>query len=306
MPTRTLASIAALAALALIPLAAQDAQKFKTSTFTVPLYVTVTDREKRLVPDLTQDDFEVYDNGKLQTLTSFDNTPVPIAVIVMLDTSGSMTLALERVKEAAEQFLIRMLPADRGRVGAFSDKIEFHPAIEFTGNRDHLVRSLKELDFGYPTRLYDAIDESITQLDGVPERKVVLVFTDGDDTASRVGSGRMQERSRDEDVMIYAVGLENKYFNGQQNVISSPDRGLKKLADETGGGYFLLKKTDELGATFTRVAQELHSQYVLGFTPQSLDGKVHKLEVRLKNPGLNARSRKTYVATAPGTADTGR
>jgi Ca-activated chloride channel family protein len=306
MPTRTLASIAALAALALIPLAAQDAQKFKTSTFTVPLYVTVTDREKRLVPDLTQDDFEVYDNGKLQTLTSFDNTPVPIAVIVMLDTSGSMTLALERVKEAAEQFLIRMLPADRGRVGAFSDKIEFHPATEFTGNRDHLVRSLKELDFGYPTRLYDAIDESITQLDGVPERKVVLVFTDGDDTASRVGSGKMQERSRDEDVMVYAVGLENKYFNGQQNVISSPDRGLKKLADETGGGYFLLKKTDELGATFTRVAQELHSQYVLGFTPQSLDGKVHKLEVRLKNPGLNARSRKTYVATAPGTPDTGR
>ena len=102
--------------------------------------------------------------------------------------------------------------------------------------------------------------------------------------------------------MIYAIGLENQYFNGQQNVVSRPDRGLKKLAEETGGGYFLLKKTDELGETFTRVAQELHSQYVLGFTPQTLDGKVHRLEVRLKKPGLSARARKSYLATTTAPA----
>jgi Ca-activated chloride channel family protein len=308
MSIRTFAPIAAAALLALAPLAAQQEpqQKFKSATDTVPLYVTVTDRDKRLVPDLTMDDFEVYDNGKLQTLTSFDNSPTPISVIVMLDTSGSMTLALDHVKAAAEQFLMRLLPTDEGRVGAFSDKIEFHPENEFTSNRDALIRSLKELDFGYPTRLYDAVDESITQLNGVQKRKVILVFTDGDDTASRVGSGKMQDRSRDEEVMVYAIGLENKYFNGQQNVISSPDRGLKKLAEETGGGYFLLKKTDELGSTFTRVAQELHAQYVLGFTPQTLDGKVHKLEVKLKNPGMSARARKSYLAARTGTTDPGR
>jgi hypothetical protein len=73
---------------------------------------------------------------------------------------------------------------------------------------------------------------------------------------------------------------------------------LKKLAEETGGGFILLKTQDELGPTFTRVAQELHSQYVLGFSPAALDGTVHKLEVKLKKPGMNARSRKSYVAAA--------
>ncbi len=144
----------------------------------------------------------------------------------------------------------------------------------------------------------------MSQLKGIPGRKVVLVFTDGDDNASRVGSGEMTDRARAEDVMVYAVGLENEYFNGQKRVRSSPDRGLRRIAEETGGGFFLLKKTDELGPTFTRVAQELHSQYVLGFTPQALDGKIHKLEVRIKQkPSMTARARRSYVASAESVTD---
>jgi hypothetical protein len=85
----------------------------------------------------------------------------------MIDTSASMTLALDFVKEGAEQFLIRMLPEDVGMVGAFNDKIQFIPRDEFTGDRDFLIRSLKDLDFGYPTRLYDAVDESIDKLKAV-------------------------------------------------------------------------------------------------------------------------------------------
>ncbi len=287
-----------LAAVVLIaPMRAQEPQRtFKVTTNTVALYVTATDADKRLVPDLVQEDFEVYDNGKLQTVTSFDNKPLPITVVVMLDTSGSMTLALDLVKNAAEQFLIRMMPEDQGMVGAFNDKIEFHPE-GFTNSRDELVRSLKELDFGYPTRLYDAVNQSMAQLKGIPGRRVVLVFTDGDDNASKVGSGDVTDRGRLEDVMVYSIGLENEYFDGARKVRSSPDRGLRRLSEETGGGFFLLKKTTELTSTFTRVAQELHSQYVLGFSPQVLDGKVHKLEVRLKKPGMVARARKSYVAT---------
>ncbi|MBA3295950.1 MAG: VWA domain-containing protein [Acidobacteria bacterium] len=294
--------ILAAAGLLVSPIAAQDGQKFRVSTNTVALYATVTDADGRLVPDLIREDFEVYDNGKLQTLTSFDNKPLPVTVIVMLDSSGSMTLSLDLVKSGAEQFLIRMLPEDVGMVGAFNDKIEFHPD-HFTSNRDELVGLLKELDFGYPTRLYDAINQSMAQLKGIKERKVVLVFTDGDDSASKVGAGEVTNRARDEDVMIYSIGLENTYFNGQQRVRSSPDRGLKKLSEETGGGFFLLKKTDDLGSTFTRVAQEIHSQYVLGFTPQVMDGKVHKLEVKLKKPSMAARARKSYVAGSEGTTN---
>jgi Ca-activated chloride channel homolog len=302
MVSRSTLLLVSSAALLLAPLAAQEPQRFRTGIDTVPVYVTVTERDGRLVPDLLQEDFEVYDNGQRQEITSFDNTPLPITVIVMIDTSGSMTLALDFVKEGAEQFLIRMLPDDVGMVGAFNDKIQFIPSDEFTGDRDYLIRSLRDLDFGYPTRLWDAVSESIDKLEGVQGRKVVLMFTDGADTASRGNSsGRMQEKARAHDVMVYGIGLENRYFDGQRNVTSRPDRGLRRLVEETGGGYFELKRTDELNATFTRVAQELRSQYVLGFTPQSLDGKVHKLEVRVKRAGTVPRARRSYLAAPSGT-----
>ena len=124
------------------------------------------------------------------------------------------------------------------------------------------------------------------------------MFTDGDDTSSRVGRGTVMDRARAEEVMIYAIGLQSEYFDGQRMVRSKPDSGLRRLADETGGGYFELKQTGDLGPTFTRVAQELHSQYVLGFEAPQLDGKVHKLTVKMKQVGMTARARRSYVAAA--------
>ena len=291
----------AIAALALVaPLAAQG-QKIKVTTESVPVYVTVTDAEKRLVPDLVIDDFEVLDNGKPQTINVFENKPVPITTVVMIDTSGSITASLQFVKEGAEQFLLRLLPDDRAQVGEFSDKIKFHPG-SFIDDRDRLIYLLKnELDFGYPTRLWDAVDQSIDQLQAADGRKVVVVFTDGDDTASKLGVGKVMDHAREKDVMVYGVGLQTEYFNGQTRVRSSPDRSLKKLTEDTGGGYFELKKTADLGETFTRVAQELHSQYVIGFSPETMDGKVHKLDVRVKKAGMSARARKSYVAASAGT-----
>jgi VWFA-related protein len=210
------------------------------------------------------------------------------------------------VKLAAEEFLLRLLPVDRAKVGAFNDKIQVLPKTEpFTNDRDRLIRILKEdLDFGYPTRLWDAIDESISQLEPLEGRRVILVFTDGDDFGSKAGLDDVLERARDKDMMVYAIGMQSDYFNGQTRVRTRPARGLKKLAEETGGGYFELTKKDDLGPTFTRVVQELHSQYVLGFSPAALDGKVHKLEVKVKRLGTTVRGRKTYlaspVATTPG------
>ena len=194
-----------------------------------------------------------------------------------------------------------MLPEDKAKVGAFNDKIQILPRDEpFTNNRDRLIRLMKEdLDFGYPTRLWDAVDESIAHMEALEGRRVVLVFTDGDDSASKRGRDDVLERAREKDMMIYAIGLASEYFNGQSKVRTRPDRGLRRVAEETGGGYFELTKKDELGPTFTRVAQELHSQYVMGFSPEVLDGKIHKLEVRVKRPGLTARSRRSYVATPP-------
>ncbi len=269
---------------------------FRTGTRTVALYATVTDAQKRLVPDLTQEDFQIFDNDKPQSLDLFINEVQPITVVVMLDTSASMTGNLKLLEQAAEQFLLRMLPKDKGLVGAFNDKIEFFPAT-FTSDRDRLIRALRDLDFGNPTRLYDAIAASMDRLDKIDGRRVVLVFTDGDDTGSRADSGSVLEQARREEVMIYAVGLRSDYFNGARQVRSKPDSGLKRLAEETGGGYFELDNTSDLAPTFTRVAQELHSQYVLGFTPTMLDGKIHRITVKAK-AGMTVRARRSYVASA--------
>jgi Ca-activated chloride channel family protein len=291
------AAVAAMVARVAAGVAAQQPQAptFKSGTQIVSLFVTVADADKRLVPDLTKDDFEVFDNDKPQPIIYFDNSIHPITVIVMLDTSGSMTGTIGLLRQAAEQFIIRLLPDDKGRVGAFNDKIQF--SSRFTSDRDQLVTDVKDLDYGNGTRLWDAVGASLDELKGIEGRRVVLVFTDGDDTESKTMSlGKVIDRARADEVMIYAIGLESNYFNGQRMVKSKPDSGLRKIADETGGGYFELSKTADLAPTFTRVAYELHSQYVIGFAPTQLDNRVHKLTVKMKKPGLAARARRSYVA----------
>ena len=290
-----IAGAAALAAVTSATLGAQQQPTFRAGTSVVSLFVTVQDPQKRLIPGLVQDDFSVLDNEKPQSLIYFDNSVQPISVVVMLDTSGSMTLTIDLLKQAAEQFVLRLLPEDQARVGAFNDKIQFSGS--FTNNRDQLISDIKGLDYGNGTRLWDAADASLEELKNVQGRKVILLFTDGDDTESKMSSlGKVIDRARVDEVMIYAIGLESIYFNGQQRVRTKPDGGLRKIADETGGGYFELTKATELAQTFTKVAQELHSQYVIGFAPTQLDNKVHKLVVKMKQPAMTARARRSYLA----------
>ena len=111
--------------------------------------------------------------------------------------------------------------------------------------------------------------------------------------------GDVLDRAKATETMVYAIGLESEFATGPGRMQRTrPDRGLRKLADETGGGYFELKKTTELAPTFTRVAAELHSLYTIGFTPTMLDNKEHRLDVRLKQAGHSGRARKSYIASA--------
>ena len=288
---------AALVVLAVAVVRAQQPQQptFRAGTSFVPVLSTVLDTSGRLVADLERSDFTILDNGKPQEILSFQNSVEPFTVVVTLDFSYSMNNNLALLRAAAEQFFLRMLPADKARVGSFSDKIMFSPGA-FTSDRDDLILALKDLQYGNDTRLYDAIDTSIDLLDDVKGRKVVLVFTDGDDTASRRNFGDVLAKARDKEVMVYAIGLQSEFNSVNRIVRTRPPASLRRLADETGGGYFELKKTTELAPTFTRVVQELHSLYALGFAPANLDGKEHKLEVRVK-PGMTARARRTYVAS---------
>jgi Ca-activated chloride channel family protein len=289
---RALLTSATVVALASITLAQQPT--FRSDTRIVPILATVLDGDGRLVPSLEREDFTILDNGRPQEIAVFENTVQPFTAVVMLDFSGSMTANLKLLKQGTEQFLMRMLPDDKAQVGAFSDKIMF--SGKFTSNRDSLIGALEDLQYGNPTALYDAIDASLDRLVDLEGRKVVLAFTDGDDNYSKRNFGDVRTRARDKDVMVYAIGLRS-VIAGQ---VTRPDGNLRKLADATGGGYFELKHTDELGPTFTRVAQELHSLYLLGFSPEKLDGKEHKIEVRLKQPTMKVRARTSYVASPEG------
>ncbi len=289
------AVLVAFAVAGMANLAAQD-QIFRSTPRTeVPIYATVIDSAGRLVPDLERADFTVLDEGKPVELTQFSNDSQPFTAVVMLDTSASMTGNLELLNRAAEQFLIRLLPVDKAQVGAFNDKIQL--SGKFTNDRDALVDALDDLQFGNPTRLNDAVGTSLDALRGTDGRRVVLLFTDGEDTSSKTPFRVVLERARNEEVMVYAIGLESEFFNGGRLQRTRPSRDLRRIADETGGGYFELKQSAELASTFTRVAQELRSQYLLGFAPATLDGKVHRLEVRTRRPNTTVRARKSYLAT---------
>src|SRR5215831_2598458 len=174
-------SASLIASLSALTLAQQPT--FRAGTQVVSLFATVTDAQRRLVPDLVQDDFEVFDNDKPQPLVFFENEVQPISVVAMLDTSGSMTLSLDLLRQAGIEFVSRLLPADQARVGAFNDRIEFNS--RFMNDRDQLITDIKNLDYGNGTRLWDAVGASLEELKGIDGRRVILVFTDGDDTASR-------------------------------------------------------------------------------------------------------------------------
>ncbi|MBP7777037.1 MAG: VWA domain-containing protein [Acidobacteria bacterium] len=290
--TRLLCTL--LAVVGSIAMLAGQQPTFRSAVRTVPVYATAVDDSGRLVADLAQDEFEILDNGKAVTISSFSNDPQPFTAVVMLDTSASMTEHLKLLNQATEQFLIRLLPVDRAQVGAFNDKLQLSGS--FTSDRDELIAALDDLQFGNSTRLWDGLAFSIDALQGVDGRKVVLLFTDGDDTASKTRFGAIVDRARDEEVMVYGIGLSVDFFNGVRRVRSRPDRNLRRIAEETGGGSFELQKTDLLASTFTRVSQELRSQYLLAFAPETLDGKPHKLEVRVKRPGVTIRARKSYSA----------
>jgi VWFA-related protein len=285
----TLCAAAAMA----VRVPAQQQPTFRVSSQTVAIYATVVDADNHLATDLEQKDFEVYDNGVLKPLTLFKSDVQPITVVIMLDTSGSMTADIDLLKRAAEGFILRMLPEDRARIGSFNDKIQISP--RFSSDRDALIRILHDdLDYGNPTYLWDAIDASMSALANESGRRVVLIFTDGEDDKSvRMNYNKVLTRAVTENFMIYAIGKQSR----MPGYVTNPDRKLPPLAAETGGGYYGLKLGADLNGPFSRIADELHRQYVLGFSADTLDGTMHKLEVRVKTPGMIVRARKGYLAS---------
>ena len=293
-----------------------DAQEpFRSGARSVAVYATVTDEMGRPIVNLTREDFEVYDNGKRQPITLFESGAQPITVVLMLDRSGSMQGNFGLVRSAAEHFVGRMLPGDKARIGSFANRIQVDPR-QFTSSHRDLIEILRtQLQEAGPTPLWNAVNVGITSLLHQDGRRVVLVFTDGIDLPMN-GSSRnislkdAMKHAEREDVMIYAIGLASsrgfapprsggRRGRGMRPMMAEPDRpdpGLPKIAQSTGGNYFELTQASDLSATFSRVVDELRRQYAIAFTPEKLDGKTHKLEVRVKRQGAAVRTRRSYVA----------
>lgn len=268
-------------------------QTFRGGVRAVPVYATVTDGAGGFVTDLTKDDFEIKDNGKVQTITGFTTDLQPITTMVVMDGSGSMLSAFNAVIDGANAFIIRMLPTDRTRIASFADQIWMSPS--YTDNRDALLdfmRNQFNLRMGNETRLWDAVDQAVLDLGTQEGRRIVLVFSDGYDTTSALGAGTVQNDAVPRDVTIYAIAM----WTGRGSASTRPSASLERLAQETGGGFYELRETDEMNSTFTKIALELHQQYLLAFEPQTLDGKVHKLDVRVKQQGAKVRARRSYLA----------
>lgn len=304
-----------LIALALAASAGASAQQqpvIRSGTDTVRVFVTVTDRSGRLVTNLTQDKFEVRDEGKPQPITIFDDTPKPIELIVMLDVSGSMEGNLGLLRAGARQLFARLGPDDVARVGTFGKDIAISP--DWTRDARALDASLPAaIEGNAPTPLWRAVDAAISAFGEVSDRRrVVLVLSDGRDsgpamTKRYISQGEAIDRARRADVMVYGIGLHSRGprrppvglgRGGLSAALSGddPDPGLARTALETGGGYSEVRPRDDLGAAFAAVITELHSQYLLGFTPPKRDGKKHDIQVRVSQGGLEPRARKSYIA----------
>jgi Ca-activated chloride channel family protein len=315
-------------ALGLLPLAlsAQQPQQtpppppqqptFRSTGRVVPVYTTVTDESGQIVLDLTQEDFEIRDNGKPQEITQFSMKLAPMTGTILIDGSQSIVRDFDLLIGAADAFIVRMMPGDRVRIGSFADDVRLGPAP--TDDRDELIRFLRNpfsLRMGIHTRLWDAIDLAIESLPPAESRRVVLVLTDGQDTSSVKRQSDVISRAMRNDVMVYAIRVPPSTFEpkdqddanraklraaymGTDKIPPRPSDGLlNEVVSDTGGGFFEIDQLSELNSIATQIALELHSQYVLGFTPEKLDNKVHKIEVRVKKHGFNARARRSYLAS---------
>ena len=308
---------------------------------TVAVYATVTNARGRLMPNLTREDFAVDDNGKRQTLTLFANEIQPITLIMLLDRSGSMKANFDTEVAAAQAFVVAMLPGDKARIGTFATRIQIEPEDFTSDHDALVRILHGDLEQDGPTPLWNAVNTGIDKLLIEQGRRVILVFTDGVDQPLNFNGHNkslkdVMKRAEEENVMVYAIGLAGQNgappptmrpgdprsgggmmpgafgglggrgmggFGGraQQPQAEQPDEGLPKIAAATGGGYFELTSPRDMASTFARVADELHHQYALGFTPEKLDGKMHDITVHLSLPDLTARARKRYLASkAPG------
>ena len=273
---------------------------FRAGVELVSLNVTATEGTK-YVTDLTQEEFEVFEDGAKQSVTFFARGQQPIALAVLLDTSASMDDRLATAQEAAVGFAKRLKPEDAMEVIDFDSQV--HILQTFTSDTAALEKAIRQTTANGSTALYNAVYISLKELKKVRaasadeiRRQAIVVLSDGDDTSSLVAYDEVLDLAKRSETAIYAIGLRPQSIGRRD--FKEAEFVLRQLSQETGGRVFFPTSVNELPKIYEQISEELASQYTLAYTSKNplRNAAWRRVIVRLTRPGVVARTRQGYFA----------
>jgi Ca-activated chloride channel homolog len=284
------------------PPAQEKPQIFKSAVDIVSLNVTVVDTQNRYLTDLAEQDFNVFEDGAKQELTFFNRTSLPIALSLLIDTSASMENRMVIAQEAAIGFARRLRPQDFAQIVDFDSRVEI--AQDFTSNVADLERAIRATVAGGSTSLNNAIYISLKELAKMRaksqdeiRRRAIIVLSDGEDTSSLVSYEEVLDLAKRSETAIYAIGLQSKETATSKG-FREAEFTLRQFAQETGGRAFFPSRVEELKEVYGQIADELSSQYTLGYASKNgrRDGAWRRINVQIARPNAIARTKRGYFA----------
>jgi VWFA-related protein len=290
--------VAALVGLLAASLCGQVDPVFRADTNFVVLHTTVADKNGRLVTDLTQKAFKVYENNVEQQLKMFRREDIPVSLGLVIDNSGSMKDKRQKVEAAALQLVKASNPQDQAFIVNFND--EAYLDCAFTSSIPKLEEGIARIDSRGGTAMRDAISMSIDYLkeNAKLDKKIVFVVTDGDDNMSSIALEQLVQKAQQSEVLIYAIGLLNEE---DRRLAKRAERAINTITEASGGAAYYPKELAEVGEIALRVAHEVRNQFTLAYTPANtaLDGSYRQIRVTVEGPNRpTARTRTGYYATS--------
>jgi VWFA-related protein len=301
---RSLPLVVFFAAAAITVFAAQqpplrDDRLFQSGVDVISITATVTDKEGHLITGLGREAFEVYEDSTLQTITQFTNERVPVGLGVLLDVSDSMFgKRIQDARAAVDRFLFELLDeTDQFFILGFNHSPKV--LTGWTHVPEEVRRALDGIKPFGGTAVYDAVIESLPVIGRrTRQRAALLIISDGADTASTATLREVRSALHRSDAFLYAIAIdppERQAINTRVN-----PQTLRELTAESGGRTEVVQNTTQLNEATARIAEELNSQYVLGYSsPRGNDGQFHSIRVRAPGTEYRVRARTGYVAT-PG------
>ena len=283
------------------PAAPQQQPSFRAGVDVVSLHVTVTDASGRFVTNLPEDVFSVYEDGVKQDVRFFNRSNLPIALSILLDTSASMEDKLQTAQNAAIGFVKRLRPQDLAQVIAFDSRVQI--AQGFTSNEPDLEDAIRKTSPSGSTSLHNAIYIALKELKKIKavneedvRRQALVVFSDGEDTSSLVSFDEVLDLAKRSETGIYTIALRGA--DTQTKGFREAEYVMRTLAQETGGRSFFPAKIEDLAGVYSQIADELASQYTIGYVSKNTrrDGTFRRVVVQVARPGLAPRAKLGYYA----------